>query len=95
MPRKLTPLKLSPAQQTELERRSRGAALAAREVFRARIILRLADGLTNAPVATKLGTREATVSKWRGRFVRDGLAGLKDAPRAGRPPHYDETDREF
>jgi len=83
---------LSPEQQTELERRSRGAALAARDVFRARSILRLADGLTNAQVATKLGTREATVSKWRGRFVRDGLAGLKDAPRSGRPPQYDETD---
>ncbi len=92
MPRKATTLQLSPEQRTELERRSRGAALAARDVFRARIILRLADGLTDAQAATKLGTREATVSKWRGRFVRDGLAGLKDPPRSGRPRQYDETD---
>ena len=92
MPRKPIPLKLSPEQRTELERWSRGAALAARDVFRARIILRLADGLTNAQAATNLGTRAATVSKWRGRFVREGLTGLNDAPRSGRPPQYDETD---
>ena len=56
--------------------------------FRAAVILAVAEGLSNEAVAVRLGTRPATVSKWRGRFARDGLPGLADAPRSGKPPHY-------
>lgn len=30
----------------------------------------------------------STVVRWRGRFAREGLAGLEDRPRSGRPPVY-------
>src|SRR5467141_671476 len=60
-----------------------------RLAFRAQIILALADGLTNKEAAGRLATRPATVSKWRGRFARDGLAGVADAPRSGKPRHYE------
>jgi len=60
--------------------------------FRAQIILALADGLTNKEAAGRLATRPATVSKWRGRFARHGLAGVADAPRSGKPRHYDALD---
>jgi len=63
-----------------------------RLAFRAQIILALADGLTNEEAAGRLATRPATVSKWRGRFERHGLAGVADAPRRGKPRHYDATD---
>ena len=63
-----------------------------RLAFRAQIILALADGLTNKAAADRLGTRPATVSKWRGRFARHGLAGVADAPRSGKPQHYDAED---
>jgi transposase len=59
-----------------------------RLVRRAAVILGLAEGLSNAAVATRVGVRPATVSKWRGRFARAGLAGLGDAPRSGKPAHY-------
>ena len=29
-----------------------------------------------------------TVSLWRGRYAREGLAGLSDKPRPGPPPKY-------
>ena len=60
-----------------------------RLAFRAQVILALAEGLGNVAVAERLGTRQATVSKWRGRFARGGIAGLSDAPRAGKPRHYE------
>src|SRR5207244_13257604 len=63
-----------------------------RLAFRAQIILALADGLTNEAAAGRLATRPATVSKWRGRFARNGLAGVADAPRSGKPRHYEAKD---
>ena len=56
---------------------------------RAAVILGVAEGLSNVAVAARVGVRPATVSKWRGRFARSGLAGLADAPRSGKPAHYD------
>ena len=59
-----------------------------RLALRAAVILGVAEGLSNQAVAARLGARPATVSKWRGRFARAGLAGLSDAPRRGKPAHY-------
>ena len=61
-----------------------------RLVTRARIVLALADGASNVQVAEKVGTRTATVSKWRGRYRAGGLAALRDAERSGRPATYTE-----
>ena len=60
-----------------------------RLAFRAQIMLALDQGLSNQAVAERLATRPATVSKWRGRFAQHGLAGVTDAPRSGKPRHYD------
>lgn len=58
----------------------------ARRKRRARIVLASAEGLTNEEVAARLGISTPTVSKWRTRYLREGLAGLDDRPRSGRPP---------
>jgi len=63
-----------------------------RLAFRAQIILAVAEGLSNKAAAARLATRPATVSKWRGRFARHGLAGVADAPRSGKPRHYEAKD---
>lgn len=65
-----------------LAHRSRSAPFLAR---RARIVLTCAEGRDNKIVARKLQVTPATVSKWRGRFVRDRLDGLYDEPRPGAP----------
>jgi transposase len=56
--------------------------------FRAEVILAIAEGLSNKAVAERVGTRPATVSKWRGRFAQEGLSGLRDASRSGKPRQY-------
>jgi len=65
-----------------LAHRSRSAPFLAR---RARIILACADRHDGKVVAKRLHVTQATVSKWRGRFVRGRLDGLYDEPRPGAP----------
>lgn len=52
---------------------------------RCRMILLCAEGLQSKQVAERLGVHEHTVGKWRRRFVQDGIAGLTDEYRSGRP----------
>lgn len=52
---------------------------------RARIVLLAADGLSNKAVAERVGVNQATVVKWRKRFLERRLDGLIDEPRPGAP----------
>lgn len=54
-------------------------------VVRARIVLLAAEGARNIDIAERVGVCVDVVSRWRQRFCRHGLAGLKDLPRSGRP----------
>jgi transposase len=57
-------------------------------VQRAQIVLLAADDVTNVDIGRRLGVDADTVSKWRKRFVTEGLAGLKDRHRSGRPRRF-------
>jgi transposase len=89
MPRK-SPylLNLTVEQRRELEDRSRRYTLSYRDVVRAKIILMAADGLDNDEIAARLDTHREIVSKWRKRFFEQGLAGLEERPRGGRPASF-------
>ena len=87
-------LQISAQDRETLRTWTRATTTEQRLVTRARIILQLADGSTNKQVAKRLELREATVSKWRGRFAKAGPAGLCDEPRSGKPPTYTrETEK--
>ena len=64
-----------------------------RDRLRAAIVLAAAAGQANAAIAAELGVCTDTVRKWRRRFAEGRLAGLKDAPRSGRPPAFTAADR--
>ena len=49
------------------------------------MVLLCAQGLQSKQVAERLGVHEHTVGKWRRRFAQDGIEGLHDEYRAGRP----------
>jgi transposase len=53
--------------------------------LRSRIVLGCAEGKTNQQVAAEVGVAQATVGKWRSRFVEKRLKGLADEYRCGAP----------
>jgi len=86
MSRPATVIRLTNLERQELERLARQPKVERRHSDRARIILKAADGMSNLDIAQSMGTRPATVSKWRVRFESEGLEGLRDDYRPGRPP---------
>ena len=76
---------LSDADRAELGKRARSYTLAHAEVVRAKIVLLAADGLENTVISGRLDLHVGAVSKWRKRFAQEGLGGLADRKRAGRP----------
>lgn len=59
-----------------------------RQVLRARIVLAAAGGEENARIAERLDVAVNTVIKWRKRFFEEGIEGLADRKRPGRPRSF-------
>jgi transposase len=59
-----------------------------RTVERARLVWLAHQGHKVPAIAQELGLCPATVRTWLKRFNRQGLAGLQEQPRPGRPPQY-------
>lgn len=79
---------VSTEERAALEKLARARTEEARLVERATLILALADGDRPSHVATRLGLSRMTVYTWLARFNADGLAGLRDRTRSGRPATY-------
>jgi transposase len=78
-------LQVSPEQKEELERWAQSRSLPAGDVFRARLLLCLAEGLSYREIERKLGASAPTVSKWKSRFEQAGMEGLCGQHRGSRP----------
>ena len=76
---------LSKTDRVELERIVRSSSAAAGLSRRARTVLLMADNLSGAEVAVLTGYTTVQVSRIRRRFAEEGLVGLQDKPRSGRP----------
>jgi DNA-binding CsgD family transcriptional regulator len=59
-----------------------------REVLRAKLVLMAAEGKTNTEIGEQLGMSRESVGRWRKRFCEEGLDGLKDKARPGRPRRF-------
>ena len=79
------PLVLSASDRADLLRWSRRPKSSHALAQRASIILRCAEGEPSNQVARELRVTNATVWKWRTRFLERGPAGLLDEPRSGAP----------
>ena len=83
-----TKVVLSDDERDELGRWIRSATTQQRLALRARVIVAAANGEGSASIARREGVRLNTVSTWRVRFAKGGLAALQDEQRSGRPRRY-------
>ncbi len=75
----------------KLLRLARGRNTAQKIVLRAKIVLKVIEGLKKKHIAEQLDTSRPTVNLWVKRYVKGGIeAILVDAPRPGRKPKIPE-----
>lgn len=84
MPFESDPVDLTKQQRSELQEIARSGALPAGFVLRAKILLLLADGFSYAAIKDKLDTTAPTISRWKKRFLEQGLDGF-ETHRPGQP----------
>src|SRR6476646_1179698 len=78
-------LTLTDDERTELERRRRSRRIRAEDARRAEVILMLADGASFTAIAAAVGCFPDYINRWKQRFEREGLVGLR-AKYCGQPP---------
>jgi transposase len=81
-------VRLSSEERAVLERRAASRTVAHAAVVRARIVLLAAEGMQNVEIARRVGVCVDVASKWRKRFSQEGLGGLRDRARSGRPRRF-------
>src|SRR5438270_5050443 len=93
MSRVALPLQLDAPTRSTLDKLIRSSSTSQSLALRSRIVLAAADGANNQQIAAVLKIPAVTVGKWRRSFAVDGLEGLRDAPRSGRPLKHDAGTR--
>src|ERR1700682_4464351 len=93
MPRVALPIQLSAETRCTLAKFVHSSSTPQSLALRSRIVLAAADGSNNQQIAAALKIPPITVGKWRRSFAMDGVEGLRDSPRSGRPPKHDAEIR--
>jgi transposase len=88
----LTVVVQMPAQdRAELTRWVRAPSLPAGLAQRARIVLLADEGVGTNEIVHRVGVSKPTVIAWKKRYAAEGIAGLDDRLKSGRPPVVDEV----
>jgi transposase len=78
-------ISLTASQRRRLKKLAYSHTAPYQQVIRVRIVLDASRGYSNAKIARLRGVTVDTVRTWRGRYADEGLAGLTDRRRSGRP----------
>ena len=78
-------LTIADEQRIELSRWAQSRMLPAGDVFRARVILPLADGQSYCQIMRSLQTTAPTISRSKQRFEQDGIDGLDPRHKGSQP----------
>lgn len=72
-------------EREELTLWAQSRTLAAGGVFRARLVLALADGQSYSQIESSLGTSRPTIARWKARFEELGMPGLNPQHKGSQP----------
>jgi len=86
-------ISLNDSERQELLLMSRSNRLEHRYVQRAKIILLSAENKSYVEIQKLLQITAVVVAKWRNRFLKAGIDGLRDKYRSGKPAKYTEYDK--
>lgn len=86
MPNKKYRVDLTAQERDTLLGLIRSGKTAARQVMRARILVKADEGLSDEEIAEEVATSRVTVERTRQRFVAESLGALTERPRTGAPP---------
>ena len=84
-PRPAVEIQLSKLEERELGSFARSRSLPHALVLRAKVVLLAAEGLDNLQISEQVGLSRIAVGKWRKRYAQQGLPGIYDQLRSGRP----------
>ena len=59
---------------------------------RARVVLLAAEGVGTAEIVRRVGMSKPAVIGWKRRYAAEGVAGLEDRPKPGRPRLIDPVE---
>ena len=90
MPAKKYHVELTAEEYRRLDGMLRRGTQGARELIRARILLKAALGMSDEEIAQEVDTCVPTIERTRKRFATSRLAALEERPRPGRKRRLDE-----
>jgi transposase len=70
---------------------TRSPSVRARLAQRARIVLLAAEGVGTNEIVRRTGVSKPTVIAWKRRYMAEGVGGLDDRPKPGRPRTTDDV----
>ena len=70
---------------------TRSSTIRAGLAQRARVVLLAADGAGTVEIMRQVGISKPAVIGWKRRYAAEGIAGLQDRPKSGRPREIDPT----
>ncbi len=86
-------IEIAPEDSPVLEKWANSRSAERRLVERAQIVLLAAEGRPASEIAERIGCVAETARRQRARYEREGLEGLRDRPKSGRPATHDQAVR--
>jgi transposase len=85
-------VEVSPQDREVLTAWTRSPSIRAGLAQRARVVLLAADGFGTTDIVRRVGLSKPAVIGWRKRYAAEGIAGLEDRAKPGRPRVVDRTE---
>jgi Winged helix-turn helix len=84
-------VEVPPGDREVLASWTRSPSIRAGLARRARIVLLAADGLGTSEIVRRTGVSKPTVIAWKRRYAAEGIGGLEDRPKPGKPRTTDDV----